>query len=238
MGIEFLNVGRWLTHGDLALKASVDFFAVAEHSLIPAWVRGEWARLRSKGLASVWAPASQESSHVGHAGVGVISLGGALVVLPTFASVEFRRCFGLGRALRCLLPLCGGTFILLVVLYGYQGADGDAEQLALADQLFEAALGDLIVVARGQPCLIVGDFNVEPTKILCLAKGIMAVLSVDLEASWALACGSEPAVICKGTWESEAGHRRDFMVGCPLLWLLLPPLARFMVRGGLCHVWL
>ena len=30
----------------------------------------------------------------------------------------------------------------LVVLYGYQGADVDAEQLALTDQLFDAALGD------------------------------------------------------------------------------------------------
>ena len=60
----------------------------------------------------------------------------------------------------------------LFVLYGYQGADSDAEQLALTEQLFDAALGELSVVARGQPCLIVGDFNVEPTKIPCLAKGI------------------------------------------------------------------
>ena len=48
----------------------------------------------------------------------------------------------------------------LVVLYGYQGADSDAEQLALTEQLFDA-LGELGVVARGQPCLIVGDFHVE-----------------------------------------------------------------------------
>ena len=40
----------------------------------------------------------------------------------------------------------------LVVLYGYQGADSDAEQLALTEQLFDAALGELGVVARGQPC--------------------------------------------------------------------------------------
>ena len=37
----------------------------------------------------------------------------------------------------------------LVVLYGYQGADTDAEQLALTEQLFGAALGDLGVVAQG-----------------------------------------------------------------------------------------
>ena len=36
--LEFHNVGGWLTHGDLALDAGVDFLAVAEHRLIPARV--------------------------------------------------------------------------------------------------------------------------------------------------------------------------------------------------------
>ena len=98
------------------------------------------------------------------------------------------------------------------MLYGYQGADTDAEQLVLTEQLFDAALGELGVVARGQPCLIVGDFNVEPTKIPCLAKGISAGLWVDLEASWALSS----AATCKRAWGAHGGCRRDFMVGCPL----------------------
>ena len=88
-----------------------------------------------------------------------------------------------------MVPLGSGRFMHLVVLYGFQGADSDAEQLSLTEQLFDAALGELSVVARGQPCLLVGDFNVEPTKIPCLAKGISAGLWVDLEAAWALAVG-------------------------------------------------
>ena len=52
----------------------------------------------------------------------------------------------------------------LFVLCGYQGADSDAEQLALTNQLFDAALGELHAVASGQPCLLVGDFNVEPSE--------------------------------------------------------------------------
>ena len=53
---------------------------------------------------------------------------------------------------RCTLPLGAGRFMHLVVLYVYQGgADSDPEQLALTDQLFDAALGELSVVARGQP---------------------------------------------------------------------------------------
>ena len=72
------------------------------------------------------------------------------------------------------------------VVYGYHGADRDAEKLALTDQLLDAALGELGVVAREQPCLVVGDFSVEPTKIPCLAKVISAGLCVDLEAAFGL----------------------------------------------------
>ena len=82
VSLEFHNVGDWLTHGDLALSAGVDFLAVAEHRLIPARVRSEWSRLRGKGLSPIWAPASQVSSHVGNAGVGVVSFRGAPLLCP------------------------------------------------------------------------------------------------------------------------------------------------------------
>ena len=119
--------------------------------------------------------------------------------------------------MRCLLPVASGRFLHLVVFYGYQGADGDAERLSLTDQLFDAALGELGVVAMDQPCLIVGDFNVEPTKIPCLSKGISAGLWVDLESSWAFASGLPPAATCKRAWGASGGHRRDFTVGCLLV---------------------
>ena len=31
-----------------------------------------------------------------------------------------------------------------------------------------------------------------------------------------MAAGFPPAVTCKKAWDSVGGHRRDFMVGCPL----------------------
>ena len=138
------------------MDTSVDFLAVVEHRLIPARVRSEWSRLRRKDLASIWSLASQDSSHVGNAGVGVISLRGAPLSLPTFATAQFKRFFDCGRAVRCMVPLGSGRFMHLVVLYGFQGADSDAEQLSLTEQLFDAALGELSVVARGQPCLLIG----------------------------------------------------------------------------------
>ena len=78
----------------------------------------------------------------------------------------------------------------LVVLYGYRGADVDAEQLALIEQLFDAALADLPVDARRSALSYCWDFYVEPTKIPCLSKGISAGLWVDLEAAWSAAEGS------------------------------------------------
>ena len=121
LSLEVFNVGRWSTHGDFALEERVDFLAVVENRLIPARVRSEWARLKEKGLASIWAPACQDSSHVGNAGVGVISMRGTLVALPSFATAQ--RFFDYGRAVRCMLPLGFGRFMRLVVLYGYQGAE-------------------------------------------------------------------------------------------------------------------
>ena len=108
--------------------------------------------------------------------------------------------------MRCLLPLGGGRFVHLVVLYGYQGADNDAEQLALTEQLFDAALGELSVVARGQPSMLVGDCNVEPTKNPLPVIGISAGLWVDFEAAWALATGLRPAPSGKRDWTASGGH--------------------------------
>ena len=105
VGVEFLNVGGWLTHGDFALEVGVDFLAVAEHRLIPARVRSEWSRLWRKGLPSVWSPACQDSSHVGNAGVGVISMRSAPLALLSFATALLKRFFDCGRAVRCMLPL-------------------------------------------------------------------------------------------------------------------------------------
>ena len=87
------------------MEAEVDYFAVVEHPLIPARARSEWSRLKAKGLASIRSPASQDSSHVGNAGVGVVCMRGALVALPSFATALFRRVFDCGRAVRFLPSL-------------------------------------------------------------------------------------------------------------------------------------
>ena len=76
----------------------------------------------------------------------------------------------------------------LVVLCRYQGADTDAEQFALTEQLFDAALGELSVVARGQPCLLVISTWSQP-KSLAWQKGFRLGSGLTEEAwAWLLTC--------------------------------------------------
>ena len=121
LSIEFANVGGWLTSGDFALDSCAQFLAVAEHRLIPSRARSICHQLRRAGYHSVWAPACQDRIAGGHAGVGVISLGGAPLSLPSFVTPQFQEFFRLGRVLRTTLPTAQGGVVHLFVVYGYQG---------------------------------------------------------------------------------------------------------------------
>ena len=67
----------------------------------------------------------------------------------------------------------------LFVVYGYQGAEEDAEKLRLTDSLLQAVLFEAQIVCIGQPMLTAGDLNADPAVIPCLAKGISAGRYVD-----------------------------------------------------------
>ena len=215
LSIEFANIGGWLTYGDLALDSCAQFLAVAEHRLIPARARSVGHQLRKAGFHSVWAPACQDSVPGGHAGVGVVSLGGAPLALPSFVTPEFREFFRLGRALRTTLPTGKGGVVHLFVVYGYQGAEEDAEKLRLTDRLLQAVLAEAQVVCIGQPMLIAGDLNADSAVIPCLAKGMSAGRYVDLALAHSLGAGILPDNTCTFNRDDGSGSRRDFFVGCP-----------------------
>ena len=80
----------------------------------------------------------------------------------------------MGRVLRTTHPNGEGGVVHLFVVYGYQGAEEDADQLQLTDKLLQAVLAEAQVVCIGQPMLIAGDLNADPVIIPCLAKGISA----------------------------------------------------------------
>ena len=214
LSIEFINIGGWLTSGDLAMDSCAQFLAVAEHRLTPSRARSICHQLDKAGHHSVWAPACQDRIAGGHAGVGVVSLGGAPLSLPSFVTPQFQEFFRLGRVLRTTLPTAQGGVVHLFVVYGYQGAEEDAEKLRLTDRLLQAVLAEVQIVCVGQPMLIAGDLNADPAVIPCLAKGISAGRYVDLALAYSLGAGIAPDATCRFSREDGTGSRGDFFVGC------------------------
>ena len=214
--IEFLNVGGWLSRGDLALESSAHFLAIAEHRLVPARARAVTTQLRQARRSSVWAPSCQDVTPGGHAGVGVISLHGAPLSLPTLLDPSFKEFFRFGRAMRVILPLGDGGVVHLFVIYGYQGAENDPEKLQLTDHLFAAVLAEARMCCCGQPVILAGDFNADPIVIPSLAKGISDGQWIDLERAFAFGRGIPPSSTCQFQLDEDKGSRRDFLLACPI----------------------
>ena len=116
----------------------------------------------------------------------------------------------------------------LFVVYGYQGAEEDAEKLRLTDRLLQAVLAETQVVCVGQPMFIAGDLDADPAVIPCLAKGISAGRYVDLALAYSLGAGLAPDV----SREDGTGSRRDFLWAVPVLLLLLR-LVMLLIGGSL-----
>ena len=214
--IEFLNVGGWLSRGDLALESSAHFLAVAEHRLVPARARTVTTQLRQARRSSVWAPSCQDVTPGGHAGVGVISLYGAPLSIPTLFDPSFKEFFRIGRAMRVVLPLVMVVWFISLSFYGYNGAENDPEKLQLTEHLFAAVLAEARLCCAGQPVILAGDFNADPTVIPSLAKGISDGHWVDLEQAFAFGRGVHPSSTCQFQLDEERGSRRDFLLACPI----------------------
>ena len=107
------------------------FLAVVEHRLIPARVRSQWNRLKRKGLAFYLGSGLPMTPLMLVMLVLVSLVCGVLLLLflPLLLPSLKGSLIAVGRLGACFLLVWDG-FMHLVVLYGYQGADTDAEQLA------------------------------------------------------------------------------------------------------------
>ena len=142
----------------------------------------------------------------------MVSLGAAPLALPTFATAGFLDFWG--RALRVTLPAGFGRVVHLFVVYGYQGAEEDAEKLQLTDKLLQAVLVEARVVCTGQLVLIAGDLNADPAVVLGLVKAISPGRFVDLALAYSVVERKRPAATCKFKLDVCCGSRRDFILGC------------------------
>ena len=88
----------------------------------------------------------------------------------------------------------------LFVVYGYQGAEEDADKLRLTDRLLQAVLAEAQVVCIGQPLLIAGDLNADPAVIPCLAKGISAWFSWGFFVMCSSALAASQACYVSDRW--------------------------------------
>ena len=142
--------------------------------------------------------------------MGVISLHGAPLSLPTFIDPSFKEFFRVGRAMRVVLPLENGCVVHLFVIYGYQGAESDPEKLQLSEHLFAAVLAEARMCCAGQPVILAGDFNADPTVIPSLAKGISNGQWVDLERAFAFGRGVPPSSTCLFQLDEDKGSPKRF----------------------------
>ena len=214
--IEFLNVGGWLSKGDLALESSAHFLAIAEHRLVLARARAVTTQLRKARRSSARASSCQNVTPGGHAGVGVISLHGAPLSFPTLLDSSFKEFFRIGRAMRVILPIGDGGVVHLFVVHGYQGAECDPEKLKLTDHLIAAVLAEARMCCCGQPVILAGDLNADPINIPPFVKGISDGGWIDLERAFALGRGVPPSSTCQFQLDEDKGSRRDFLLGCPI----------------------
>ena len=214
--IEFLNVGGWLSRGDLALESKAHFLAVAEHRLIPARARNVTTQLRKVRRSSVWAPLlSGRHSWWPCRGWRHQSPWRPLS-LPTLFDPSFKEFFRIGRAMRVVLPLGNGGVVHLFVIYGYQGAESDPEKLQLSEHLFVAVLAEARMCCAGQPVILAGDFNADPSVIPSLAKGIFDGHWIDLERAFATGRRVPPSYTCQFQLDEDKGFCRDFVLACPI----------------------
>ena len=170
---------------------------------------------RMQKNASVWSPACQASAHVCAAGV-FFFLKGALLSVPSIASPEFDSFWQMGRVVHAVIPHWSGHFLHFFGVCGFQGADKDPENLALAASLLRAVFcearilghGQLVLTGRILMCILITYFVLPNT---CVKVG---GLTWKRLSPWRL--DWQPAVTCRTKEDFEGGARRDFLVVSPL----------------------
>ena len=82
-------------------------------------------------------------------------------------------------------------------------------------KLLEAVIGEAKVCGTGQPVVIAGDLNVEPSVIPVAFKALQYGHLVDLDVTFSSGKGRAPSSTCRFDLDGAPGTRRDFFLVCP-----------------------
>ena len=112
---------------------------------------------------------------------------------------------------------------------GYQGAESDPEKLVLTEHLLAAVLAEAKTCCSGQPVMLVGDLNADPSVIPSLAKNMSEGAWTDVEKAFATGRGVAPALTCQFQLDEPRG---TLLWLAPLHWQ--PPLhvASYQIAGS------
>ena len=103
----------------------------------------------------------------GHAGVGVISLHGATLSLPTLFVPSFKKFFHIGRAMRVVLPLGNGVLFICSSMMAIKVLKMTLRSCNSPNIFFFAVLAEArMCCCAGKPVVFSGDFDADPTVIL------------------------------------------------------------------------
>ena len=111
-----------------------------------------------------------------------------------------------------MLPLANGSIAHLFVVYGYQGSSDDPHKLALTNKLLDAVICESRACGTGQPVIISGDLNAEPSVSPVAAKVLKCGDLIDLDEAYAGGGGVPPSPTCGFALDGAAGTRRGFFL--------------------------
>jgi len=141
-------------------------------------------------------------------GVGIVSRPGVPLQEVKPVSQTQRELWESGRCVHAATAMGNGSVALHVFcVYGFSGAAGNNERMALNEQLLSkvfAAAAELGNV----PVVVVGDLNVPPDASLVISSALMTGRWVDAACAVAVATGTTPDATCYVRDTSE-GTRID-----------------------------
>ena len=221
--IESINVTSIVSHYETLVCRSADVTLVQEHSL-KADQRTDFRDFalthgRKTSLSGLDPTRKRPTG-----GVGIIST--INFVKPPIRSALLLEAVETGRVDFSAIKVCQGHYLPIFNIYGYTGGHTNRIAAARTDALLAAALDELRFLPEC-PCLVLGDFNAEPSDLPTLRK-VTGLGWTNLGASAEMWNQLPNVPTCRAPNVSGPGTVRDYIIASPMC---LPLITHFAVHS-------